>query len=153
MTSDKPVSWQTAGIVALSLLLAATGIVLWISAARIAQSARSSHPQPTQQALSYFSIVQGSDESLATMEGVQETAQSTDVSISGIQPSSLPGARMETRLIQWDMQLEGSSRHLSDFFRKLPERLPGIHMEQMKVSQRPNERVQCLLRLSVEDKE
>ncbi len=102
---------------------------------------------------SQFPMAEGSDKSWAAMEGFQETAQAAGISLSEISPGSSTGEMgREPQLLRWEMKLAGDSQHLTDFFKKLPDRIPGIRMEQLQLGSPSAGQVQCLLRVSLEDR-
>ena len=91
-----------------------------------------------------------SDWSWTVLQGIQEEARMTNLQITELRPIQPPASPSARPFLRFDVKLEGPINSLNDFLRGLPEKVPGIRLNQLQLVRSPQEqRIQMLLRLDL----
>ena len=99
-----------------------------------------------------FAQLEGSDPTWLVLGGLQQAAQAKGLSVTELRPSHIAGAGRQMPMLRLDVKIEGQMESIDGFLQQLPEKVPGIHLEQLQLMSRESGRIQSLLRLSVQER-
>ena len=84
-------------------------------------------------------------------QGFQELAKQQGVAVVELRPSRTPGYNRQPSRVQLDAKVEGQVQQLGEFLQKLPEIIPGVHLEDVQVMPQEGGRVQGLFRIRLQE--
>lgn len=95
-----------------------------------------------------FATSPESDRDWMTLQGLQQVAKAQGLSVTELRPSQVRGDK-QMPFLRLDVKVEGEREALGSFFQQLPDKIPGVHLEQLQLMPKEGSRVQCLFRLSL----
>ncbi len=82
------------------------------------------------------------------LERFQKTTQELGIAVAELRPTRLPARAGQPALFRLDAKVKGTSGSLTALLRQLPDRIPGILLEQIQVTPAEEGRLQLLVRFS-----
>ncbi len=106
-----------------------------------------------QEALGPLAIASETNLSWVTMQGLQQAAQGQGLSVRELRPSQLPGQGHKPPMLRLDVKVEGRLEQMGAFLQQIPDKIPGVHLENLQFLPQEGGQAQGLIRLTVPDLE
>jgi hypothetical protein len=83
------------------------------------------------------------------LQGVQETAEKTGLSIEELKPLQALGRQSQSGRVRLDAKVAGDFKAIGRFLQRLPEVIPGVQLDSVRLTPAEGNRIQGVVRLSV----
>ncbi len=84
-----------------------------------------------------------------TLQGVQEVAEASGLSIDELKPLEALGRRNRSKRVRLDAKVVGPLNAIGQFLQRLPEAVPGVHLDSVRLTPAEEDRIQGVVRISV----